>query len=304
VINIGIIELTISIKDIKNSISSRKVIKYLDGLQSLYLNLAMNHYEEHHRKPETFGLNLYGLNFSDAKFRFKNHSVEQPLSGEDIFSQPLDDLETLIDYSKSEDVELIFKKIQELIPNTYLRRKTFEDLRKLAPTDKKDSINISYKSKHLHSPIIIKNISYTLHNPVKIWSQINKAKMIEKNNLFGILRGIITTTHKPYLLVETDTGAIVKCLYSEDSFKPDLSISDLRVTKDFLMLIGTYVLKKSSRAMDQLINIKEIYKIITDIDYESEEVKKDLYTYSGRELAKLYKGEPKNFKDGDIIREA
>ena len=128
--------------------------------------------------------------------------------------------------------------------------------------------------------------------------------MIERTNLFGILRGIITTTHKPYLLVETDIGVIVKCLYSEDSFKPDLSISNLRVTKDFLMLIGTYVSKRSRKAMDQLINIKEIYKIITDIDYESEEVKKDLYTYSEKELAKLYKKEPKNFEDEDIIREA
>lgn len=99
--------------------------------------------------------------------------------------------------------------------------------------------------------------------------QLNQSESIIEKKVFGILKGIVTITEQEYLLIETEDGEIVKCIYDPDTLLPHFSVSNLRVKEDIIIIKGDY-LTMEGRAKDQLINIKNIQKVESDIDYDDE----------------------------------
>ncbi|MHA1490818.1 MAG: hypothetical protein ACTSRI_14375 [Promethearchaeota archaeon] len=159
----------------------------------------------------------------------------------------------------------------------------------MCPYDPSNHIDIFYRSKELASrQLVFKNINVNFHKIVRNWKSLNKAELINERTIIGVVKGIITTTENPYIYVETEKNKIVKCYYSESSFKEDLQISDLRVTEDIILVSGTYLIMESKKAYDQMIVIKEILKVETYFDFEDEKVLEEWSKISEESLKEIY----------------
>jgi len=264
----GSLEIRIIDKRKVDTIHVKRAVQILDAVYSLYYNLGISNEELKKYPKNLFKLELSGVHFSDAKIVFKTTHEYKPFPQDsEIFSKPIKAVVKIIelegDMKSKQALDLLISKKRT-------QRKVLQNFLNLIPQKETERIEIQYKSPYLSQPIKIPNITFELRKPINSLKKIIKSKNIKEKNVIGILKGIVTTTRNKYLLIEGDDSTIVKCFYTEDSFKSGLEISDLRVTKDILMLTGRFLEKEGKKASDKLIDITEIFQIISVNDYYDE----------------------------------
>ncbi len=267
----GSLEIRIIDKRKVNTIPVKRAVQILDAVYSLYYNLGIS-IEELKKYPKNlFKLELSGVHFSDAKIEFNTTHEYKPLPQDsEFFSKPIEAAVKIIELKgdiKSKQV------LDTLIPKKRTQQKVLKNFLKLIPHKETERIEIKYQSPLLSQPIKIPKITFEFRKPINSLKRLIKSKDIKEKNVIGILKGIVTTTRKKYLLIERDDSTIVKCFYTEDLFKSDLEISDLRVTKDILMLTGRFLEKEGKKASNKLIDISEIFQIISVNDYDEVEIR-------------------------------
>ena len=298
----GLLTLKVKTGRKSKSIPVNRATKFLNAIYNLYYNLARNTISEHKRNLKEFRLEFTKLHFSEAEFQLINPYLQKSIKPNyDPYSIPIRDLMKILNllekgvkYSRE-----TFEELKEIIPNGEIRKNVIDNYLYLCPSDLNESIHINYHSDDILHDFKFDDFNFNYREPIRNWRSLNKADLISKKSIIGIVKGIITTTENPYIFVEIEENKLVKCFYSEKSFKEELHISDLRVTEDLIMLDGTYLIMESKKIYDQLISIKRIYKIETEFDFSNEKVKEEWYSISESSLKKIYDEEPDIYSDID-----
>lgn len=276
---------------LQKSIPVKQAVRILNAYHDLYLKLAENSIKfenledqeeetenKNEQKQETekvdlkdYDLEFASLHFSDAEFILQNPAVQTRLDGVDNYAKPIEKMiyiSKLLEEGGNKSVET-FKKLKLLIPDKELRTDILETLINVNPSKNEGIIEFKYSSNILSYELSYPNMNHSYKSIVRSWKQLNQSESIIEKTVFGVLKGIVTITEQEYLLIETEDGEIVKCIYDPDTLPPHFSISNLRVKEDIIIIKGDY-LTMEGRAKDQLINIKNIQKVESDIDYDDE----------------------------------
>ncbi|MFO8020161.1 MAG: hypothetical protein R6U96_16170 [Promethearchaeia archaeon] len=294
----GIITLIIRDLRYKKSLPVQDATKYLRALAKLYFHLAKNSKEEINRDLKHFKLDFKSLNFSDATFKLVNPDVQQSITGEDVYSIPFKNLIKILNQLKKSNTPIeTYKFLKNLVPNGEIRKKVINKFLKLCPIESSKSIiDLTYTSPELKDKIIYKGLNNSYRSHLRAWKSLNKSELVSQQKIVGVVRGIVTTTESPYILLETNQETVVKCFYTQDSFAGDFNISDLRVTEDLIFVSGTYIIREGSRAKDHMVSIKEIRLIKTDFDFTDDKITKEWGSISEKSFEKLYN------KDQDLYK--
>ncbi|WP_371801766.1 hypothetical protein [Candidatus Lokiarchaeum ossiferum] len=284
----------------KKTISISKTTKTLKGFYDLYRLTAKNMEKHLKRDLKLFELEFSHLHFSDAEF-----TLQTPLSidsmdffkddkkiEEEVYAKPYNDIVKIFDLAKkgSEESKQSFDELKQIIPDNSLRQRIIESALSIVPLSDKENINFEYSSSKYDGTIEYQNISSKIRTPIISWKQFNKAEIMIEKEIRGVVVGIVTTTENKYIIIESEDDTNVRCYYTDKIFNKDLTVSDLRVTKDIIIAKGIYLSMANSD--DKLVNITEIQKIKTDFDFSSEEEIKEISDVSSEGLKEFLDNEP------------
>ncbi len=296
------IKLTIRNKIFQNSIPVKKLTKFLNGFSSLYVDLAINRISEHKRNKSDFELLFNKIHFTEAVIELTPKGVFQSVVPQkDLYLQPIEDMITTLKLAKETNTEESYKQLKELVPVRELRKRIIEDTQKLCPVDTEDSLDIEYSSKRTE-PLIYKNIDRDYRLNLEVWNRFLQKEFEAETIIYGLVSGINTNTENPYISISAiidDEEKVINCFYIEKSFSSDLKISDLRVTKDIIVLKGIYRVM-SGKAISRLEDISFIIKLYKDdLDLPKEALKLIYEEYNKHtKMHKLEIDEILDLKDG------
>ena len=269
------IKLSIENPSYRNAIPIRTATKYLNGIHDLYYNLAKNKKTEIRRNLSEFDLEFRKLHFSKAEFELKTPIEQGSLKKDkDVYAIPMRDMALIFKLSKKSlnKSGKTYRRLKEIVPDRDLRHTIINKSLTLCPVDPKDIIDIEYRSFNTPKGISIHEIKSKQRDHLRNWRTMHDKEHQEKKTIIGLVKAIVTTTEEPYLYIETNDNNIIKCFYSGETFPENLKVSDLQVTKDVLMIKGTYT-SRGGESFDILDEITDIKKVVFDIDLDS---KKDI----------------------------